>query len=174
MDGPISRRSRVIYHTWIGDHDLQVDMAVSVGLLLYMLAAGYVSWWLGAGGCLLDYQCALLPEIWCHTGIGYALPGSDLLLVHLGRIIVCTRFRCLDLGVDPGCGHYHLAKISTGGRARFPGWYAKGIHFPASQWQKEQPVRGLDCLNCHQPTTIPVKHILHTYPVFNLQRQTWH
>jgi phosphatidylglycerophosphate synthase len=48
VDGPIARRSRVIYRTWIGDHDLQVDMAVSVGLLLYMLTAGYVSWWLGA------------------------------------------------------------------------------------------------------------------------------
>jgi hypothetical protein len=35
-------------------------------------------------------------------------------------------------------------------------------------------VRELDCLICHQPTTIPAKHILHTYPVFNLQRQTWH
>ena len=48
MDGPIARRSRVYYHTWIGDHDLQIDMTVSVGLLIYLLGAGYVSWWLGA------------------------------------------------------------------------------------------------------------------------------
>ncbi|NJD59527.1 MAG: hypothetical protein C3F13_01830 [Anaerolineales bacterium] len=47
LDGPIARRSRVYYHSWIGDHDLQIDMTVAVGLLLYMLAAGYVSWWLG-------------------------------------------------------------------------------------------------------------------------------
>lgn len=47
VDGPIARRSRVYYHTWIGDHDLQIDMTVSVGLLIYMLAAGYVSWWVG-------------------------------------------------------------------------------------------------------------------------------
>jgi phosphatidylglycerophosphate synthase len=47
VDGPIARRSRVYYHTWIGDHDLQVDMTVSVGLLVYMLGAGYVSWWVG-------------------------------------------------------------------------------------------------------------------------------
>jgi hypothetical protein len=47
LDGPIARRSREYYHTWIGDHDLQVDMTVSVGLLIYMLGAGYVSWWLG-------------------------------------------------------------------------------------------------------------------------------
>jgi hypothetical protein len=47
VDGPIARRSRVYYHTWIGDHDLQVDMTVSVGLLIYLLGAGYVSWWVG-------------------------------------------------------------------------------------------------------------------------------
>jgi phosphatidylglycerophosphate synthase len=47
LDGPIARRSRVYYHTWIGDHDLQIDMTVSVGLLLYLLGAGYVTWWVG-------------------------------------------------------------------------------------------------------------------------------
>jgi hypothetical protein len=47
VDGPIARRSRIHYHTWIGDHDLQVDMTVSVGLLIYLLGAGYVSWWMG-------------------------------------------------------------------------------------------------------------------------------
>jgi phosphatidylglycerophosphate synthase len=47
VDGPIARRSRIHYHTWIGDHDLQIDMTVSVGLLIYLLGAGYVSWWVG-------------------------------------------------------------------------------------------------------------------------------
>ncbi len=47
LDGPIARRSQVYYHTWIGDHDLQIDMTVSVGLLIFLLGAGYISWWLG-------------------------------------------------------------------------------------------------------------------------------
>lgn len=47
LDGPIARRSRVKYSSWIGEHDLQADMAVSVGLLVYMLMAGYASWWVG-------------------------------------------------------------------------------------------------------------------------------
>lgn len=47
LDGPIARRSRVYYHSWIGDHDLEVDMTVSVGLLIYLLGAGYISWWVG-------------------------------------------------------------------------------------------------------------------------------
>lgn len=42
LDGPIARRSRILYHTWVGDHDLQIDIMVSFGLLLYLLAAGYV------------------------------------------------------------------------------------------------------------------------------------
>jgi len=42
LDGPLARRSSRSYHTWLGDHDLEVDMAVSVGLLIYMLISGYV------------------------------------------------------------------------------------------------------------------------------------
>jgi cardiolipin synthase len=42
LDGAFARRSRVRAHTWIGDHDLAVDMAVSVGLLVYLLLAGLV------------------------------------------------------------------------------------------------------------------------------------
>jgi phosphatidylglycerophosphate synthase len=42
LDGPIARRSRVKYHTWLGDHDLEVDMLVSIGLMVYMLLAGFL------------------------------------------------------------------------------------------------------------------------------------
>lgn len=42
LDGTLARRSSKQYHTWIGDHDLEVDILVSFGLLLYMLSAGFV------------------------------------------------------------------------------------------------------------------------------------
>ena len=42
LDGVIARRSRVYYHTWVGDHDLEVDMIVSGGLLAYLIFAGFV------------------------------------------------------------------------------------------------------------------------------------
>lgn len=45
LDGAIARRSRVYYHTWLGDHDLEVDMSASVGVLVYLVAAEYVSLW---------------------------------------------------------------------------------------------------------------------------------
>ena len=47
FDGPLARRSRVQYRTWIGDHDLEVDMTVAAGLLGFMLGKGYVSLWIG-------------------------------------------------------------------------------------------------------------------------------
>lgn len=46
LDGPLARRSRRKYRTWIGNHDLEVDMAFAIGLLLYMMLAGLVSPWL--------------------------------------------------------------------------------------------------------------------------------
>ncbi len=46
LDGRIARRSRMVDHTWIGDHDLEVDMAVSTGLLVYMQQSGFVNIWL--------------------------------------------------------------------------------------------------------------------------------
>ena len=42
LDGTLARRSSRKYHTWIGDHDLEVDILVSLGLLLYMLGAGFI------------------------------------------------------------------------------------------------------------------------------------
>jgi cardiolipin synthase (CMP-forming) len=45
-DGQVARRSRLQYASWIGDHDLEVDMLVACGLLVYLLAAGFISPWL--------------------------------------------------------------------------------------------------------------------------------
>ncbi len=42
IDGPIARRSRPYVHTWVGDHDLEVDMAVAGGLLGYLAFSGFV------------------------------------------------------------------------------------------------------------------------------------
>ncbi len=39
LDGMLARRSRKKYRTWIGDHDLEVDMSIAAGLLLFMMAA---------------------------------------------------------------------------------------------------------------------------------------
>ena len=43
IDGTIAKRSRHPRRTRIGDADLYVDLSVSIGLGIYLLAAGYVS-----------------------------------------------------------------------------------------------------------------------------------
>lgn len=49
LDGMLARRSSRKYHTWIGDHDLEVDILVSIGLLFYLLESG-----------LLDFRISVL------------------------------------------------------------------------------------------------------------------
>ena len=53
LDGALARRSRIKDQTWIGDHDLEVDITVSAGLLGYMLFAGFLDWRVGAGYLML-------------------------------------------------------------------------------------------------------------------------
>lgn len=49
IDGKIARRSSKYFHTWIGDHDLEVDMVVSCGLLVYMITAGFINVYVASG-----------------------------------------------------------------------------------------------------------------------------
>ena len=46
IDGKIARRSKSYYHTWIGNHDLEIDMAVSCGLLVYLITSDYINVWI--------------------------------------------------------------------------------------------------------------------------------
>lgn len=43
FDGAFARRSSRQYHTWLGDHDLAVDITVSAGVLIYMFQTQFVS-----------------------------------------------------------------------------------------------------------------------------------
>lgn len=106
LDGRIARRSRVQYHTWIGDHDLEVDMTVSVGLLLFMATSGYLSIWLvGAyfllwGGYFLfqggiPHSLGMLFQapiygwfIW--IALRYAPPAGWAIVVFIGSAVLFT------------------------------------------------------------------------------------
>jgi hypothetical protein len=67
LDGVIARRSRVRAHTWIGDHDLAVDMIVSIGLLGYLLLAGLLDFRLASvylvGWALLFWRWRVPPAL---------------------------------------------------------------------------------------------------------------
>jgi phosphatidylglycerophosphate synthase len=66
LDGKIARRDKGYYHTWIGDHDLEIDMAVSAGLLVYMIISGFVTLWI-AGVYVLF--CALILWRWRNFNV---------------------------------------------------------------------------------------------------------
>lgn len=42
LDGAVARCNRPLYHSWVGDHDLGVDILVAAGLLGYLVYAGFV------------------------------------------------------------------------------------------------------------------------------------
>lgn len=42
LDGAVARRSRTHRHTWLGDHDMQVDMLAAAGLLVYLVLTGFL------------------------------------------------------------------------------------------------------------------------------------
>ena len=44
IDGVLARRSRIRQHSWIGDHDLEIDMLIAAGSLAYLVIIGFVSW----------------------------------------------------------------------------------------------------------------------------------
>lgn len=48
VDGVLARRSRVQYRSWIGDHDLEIDMLISFGTLAYLVITGLVTWQIAA------------------------------------------------------------------------------------------------------------------------------
>lgn len=48
LDGPLARRGAWNHQTWIGDHDLEIDVLVSLGLLCYLIFAHFLSWPYGA------------------------------------------------------------------------------------------------------------------------------
>ena len=53
VDGSIARRSRHPRQTWMGNHDIQVDIFVSLGLGIYLIGAGFVTLAFGAGYMLI-------------------------------------------------------------------------------------------------------------------------
>jgi cardiolipin synthase len=43
LDGSLARRSRMLYSTWIGNHDLYFDLAVAAGLLIFLTASNFIN-----------------------------------------------------------------------------------------------------------------------------------
>lgn len=62
LDGPLARRDPRGIQTWIGDHDLEADMTVALGVWAYLVLAGFLSFWLAVA-----YVVAAAAALW-HFG----------------------------------------------------------------------------------------------------------
>jgi cardiolipin synthase len=79
LDGPLARHDPRGIHTWIGDHDLEADMTVALGVWIYLTLAGFVSPWLAVA-----YVAAGTAALWhfdsAHLAWGLqALPYGTMI-----------------------------------------------------------------------------------------------
>jgi cardiolipin synthase len=104
LDGPLARRDPRGIRTWIGDRDLEADLAVALGAWIYLMLAGFLSPWLAGiylvvaavalwrfGSDQLAWGLQALPYgamIWTswQTAPLYGL----LLVAWIGLVIVAT------------------------------------------------------------------------------------
>jgi phosphatidylglycerophosphate synthase len=104
LDGPLARRDPRGIRTWIGDRDLEADMAVALGAWIYLMLTGFLSPWLAGlylvvaavalwrfGSDQLAWGLQALPYgavIWTSWRVA---PLYGLLLVAwIGLVVVAT------------------------------------------------------------------------------------
>lgn len=104
LDGPLARRDPRGIHTWIGDHDLEADLTVALGVWIYLVLTGFLSPWL-AGAYVLIVATALCRFgsthlVWGVQALPYgamiwtawrtAPPYGVLLVAWIGLVLVVT------------------------------------------------------------------------------------
>jgi cardiolipin synthase len=104
LDGPLARRDPRGIRTWIGDRDLEADMAIALGVWIYLTLAGFLSPWLA--GVYLVVAMVVLWRFgsdqlaWAMQALPYGLMiwtswrtapwGGLLLVVYIGLVVVAT------------------------------------------------------------------------------------
>jgi hypothetical protein len=112
IDGPLARKSLVSLQTWIGGNDLQVDIAVSVGLLGYLVMAGFASSLVG--GIYIVFWVLLFLQI--------GIPRSLGMLVQAP---VYSWFIWISLRDLPEVGVWMVAWILTAVIATWPRFFTE-------------------------------------------------
>lgn len=104
LDGPLARRDVQHRRTWIGDHDLEADLAVAFSTWVYLALGGFISMGLavayGAVGAAALWQYGAAPVAWGLQALPYGVmtwtalrlvPHCGLLLVTwVGLVVVAT------------------------------------------------------------------------------------
>ncbi|UCH59528.1 MAG: CDP-alcohol phosphatidyltransferase family protein [Anaerolineales bacterium] len=98
LDGILARRNKPVVNNWIGEHDLEFDISVAFGVLVYLAAAGFINLWLAILYCL----------IWMGV---FWLFGLRSALGKLFQAPVYGWFILVVLWNAPGPGYWLLAWI---------------------------------------------------------------
>jgi cardiolipin synthase len=83
MDGPLARHDPRHIQTWIGEHDLEADISVALGVWLFLGLGGYISLTIAIGYLAL---CAALLLATRSRHMGWAvqaIPYATIILVDL-------------------------------------------------------------------------------------------
>lgn len=72
LDGPLARRDSDPGQNWVGGLDLAFDVLVSLGLLGFMLVAGYIPWGIAAAYLV----------VWAAIFLGFGFPRPLAMLVQ--------------------------------------------------------------------------------------------
>ena len=121
LDGKIARRSENSYQSWIGDHDLEIDMAVSCGLLVYLITSGFVNIWLASLYVLL---WTFILWRWSNLRVLGMLSRTCLWLFHCHCSGGFTKRGFVDINLGGYCNYHHLAPISQNHCPRIHKWHA--------------------------------------------------
>jgi phosphatidylglycerophosphate synthase len=73
LDGPLARSDARGLHTWIGDHDLEADLTVALGIWVYLALAGFIPFWLA-----VPYGLIVAAALW-HFGSAHLAWGVQAL-----------------------------------------------------------------------------------------------
>lgn len=79
LDGPLARHDPDPRITWVGEHDAEADLAVSLGVAVYLVLSGHMVAWLGAVLVLLILGLWVLHShqlAWPFYALPYVLLGG--------------------------------------------------------------------------------------------------
>ncbi len=85
IDGPLARLGPQPCHTWIGDHDLEVDILVSLGLLAFLTLSGWVP--PGVAGLYLALWALVI------LGLGYRRVLGELIQAPIYAVFIWIALR---------------------------------------------------------------------------------
>jgi hypothetical protein len=98
FDGRIARLNHPLRHSWLGDHDLQVDLIVSLGLGAYLVGSGFVDWYIA-----IIYLIGWGLLVWRF--------GPDRNLLMLIQAFIYFYFIWVSLKVTPQAGRWLVGWI---------------------------------------------------------------